>query len=263
MKRDASDASADRGRPSTRRPPKHTAAKVPAAPRVRPRPPGLGPAARRGPRRARRATPELAAEILSRLEREYPGARCSLDFRTPFQLLVATILSAQCTDTRVNLVTPDLFRRFADAHALANADREELEKLIKSTGFFRNKTKSLLGMSRALVERHGGRVPDTMVELTALPGVGRKTANVILGNAFGKSEGVVVDTHVARVAGRLGLTAGKDPTKIERDLVRLFPRDKWTLLAHLLIDHGRAVCVARVPRCERCVLNDLCPSSRV
>ena len=218
---------------------------------------------RRPGRRARRATTKTADEILTRLERAYPGARCSLDYETPLQLLIATILSAQCTDLRVNMVTPELFRRYPDAAALADAEREELEQQIKSTGFFRNKARSLLGMAQAVSERHGGEVPASMDELTALPGVGRKTANVVLGNAFGKSEGVVVDTHVARVSARLGLTKEMDPVKIEHDLMRLFRREKWTLLAHLLIEHGRATCVARTPRCAQCVLSDLCPSSRV
>jgi endonuclease-3 len=221
----------------------------------------------RAPARAPKARPRTRGaaptEVLARLERTYPNARCSLHFETPLQLLVATILSAQCTDARVNMVTPGLFRRYPDARSLADADRDELEQLIKSTGFYRNKAKSLLGMAGELVRRHGGEVPDAMDALIALPGVGRKTANVILGNAFGKSEGVVVDTHVARLSGRLGLSAESDPVKIEQDLMRHFPREKWTLLAHLLIDHGRAVCDARAPQCERCVLSDLCPASRV
>ena len=216
------------------------------------------------PRRAKaRATPELAAEDYRRLALEYPDAHCALDFRNPYQLLVATILSAQCTDVRVNMVTPTLFARYPDAAALADADRGTLEELIKSTGFFRSKAKNLVGMAQALVDRHGGRVPQTMEALTALPGVGRKTANVILGNAFGKNEGIVVDTHVARLTQRLGLTRHTDPVKIEQDEMKLFPRDQWTMLSHLLIEHGRRVCLARSPRCERCVLADLCPSSLV
>jgi endonuclease-3 len=214
---------------------------------------------------SRRLAPaaERAPEILARLTREYPGATCSLDHRNAFELLAATILSAQCTDARVNLTTPALFARFPDAAALAEAEQEELESLIRSTGFFRNKAKSLLGMARALVERHGGEVPADMEALTTLPGVGRKTANVILGNAFGVNEGVVVDTHVSRLSQRLALTSHADPVRIEQDLVRLFPRESWTLLSHLLIDHGRAVCEARAPKCERCVVSDLCPASRV
>lgn len=204
-----------------------------------------------------------ALEILARLKKEYPDAHCELDFETPLQLLVATILSAQCTDKRVNIVTPDLFRAYPRAEDLAAARTEELEDIIRSTGFFRNKTKSLLGMSAAVVERHAGEVPRTMEELVKLPGVGRKTANVVLGNAFATNEGVVVDTHVGRLAIRLGLTNDTDPVKVEQTLMKLFPREDWALLSHLLIFHGRRVCVARAPRCGECVLNDICPSSRV
>jgi endonuclease-3 len=210
-----------------------------------------------------RPTPERAAEIYRRLEEHYPNAHCALDFKTPFQLLVATILSAQCTDKRVNMVTPALFKRYRSPAAMSEAKPEELEEMIKSTGFFRNKTKSLLAMSRAVAEQHDGRVPDTMEELVKLPGVGRKTANVLLGNAYDKNEGVVVDTHVGRVSGRLGLTKETDPVKVEQDLVKLFPREHWTMLAHLLIEHGRQICEARRPKCEICFLNDICPSSRV
>jgi endonuclease-3 len=198
-----------------------------------------------------------------RLKIEYPDARTELNFETPLQLLIATILSAQCTDKRVNLVTPGLFARYPDARALASADQSELEEIIKSTGFFRNKTKSLLGMSAAIVERHGGEVPRTMAELVLLPGVGRKTANVVLGNALDASEGVVVDTHVGRLSIRLGLTNETDPVKVEAVLMKLYPREDWVKLSHLLIFHGRRVCVARLPRCAACVLNDICPSSRV
>jgi endonuclease-3 len=204
-----------------------------------------------------------ALEILARLKREYPDAHCELDFETPLQLLIATILSAQCTDKRVNMVTPELFRTFPDAESLSIADPEKLENLIKSTGFFRNKTKSLLGMSGALVERHEGSVPSTMDDLVKLPGVGRKTANVVLGNAFDINEGVVVDTHVGRLSVRLGLTNETDPVRVEQALMKLFPQDDWTLLSHLLIFHGRRVCIARSPRCESCVLADVCPSARV
>ena len=204
-----------------------------------------------------------ALEILARLKREYPDAHCELDFETPLQLLIATILSAQCTDKRVNMVTPELFRTFPDAESLSIADPEKLEGLIKSTGFFRNKTKSLLGMSGAIVERHNGKVPSTMEDLVKLPGVGRKTANVVLGNAFDINEGVVVDTHVGRLSVRLGLTDETDPVKVEQALMKLFPRDDWALLSHLLIFHGRRVCIARSPRCESCVLADVCPSARV
>jgi endonuclease III len=201
--------------------------------------------------------------IFSRLKKEYPDAHCELGHETPLQLLVATILSAQCTDKRVNLVTPEVFRKFPNATALAEANPDELEALIRSTGFFRNKTKSLLGMARALTERHGGEVPASMEELTRLPGVGRKTANVILGNAFQINEGVVVDTHVGRLALLLGLTRETDPVKVEKRLMKLFPRDAWALLSHLLIFHGRRICIARSPKCEQCVLSDICPSSRI
>lgn len=230
---------------------------------------GQSPRARAKPARAKRPRKKLspaavrAPEIFERLHRAYPDARCALDFETPFQLLIATILSAQCTDKRVNMVTPELFRRYATPGALAAAKLEELEAMIRSTGFFRNKARSLVGMSAAIAERHGGTVPSEMEQLVRLPGVGRKTANVILGNAFARDEGVVVDTHVARLSQRLALTRQSDPVKIEQDLMPLFPRSQWTLLAHLLIEHGRQVCVARTPRCEHCVVSDLCPSSKV
>jgi endonuclease-3 len=207
--------------------------------------------------------PQHAATILERLKKEYPDAHCELDFETPLQLLIATILSAQCTDKRVNMVTPELFRTYPDAESLSRAKPEELEELIKSTGFFRNKTKSLLGMSAAVAERHDGKVPSTMDELTRLPGVGRKTANVVLGNAFDINVGVVVDTHVGRLAVRLGLTNETDPVKVEQALMLLFPQEDWTLISHLLIFHGRRVCIARTPRCESCVLADICPSARL
>jgi endonuclease-3 len=202
-----------------------------------------------------------ARTILARLLRAYPDAHCALDFRDAYELLVATILSAQCTDVRVNMVTPSVFARYPDAPALAGARQADVEALIKSTGFFRNKAKSLIGMARAVTERHGGQVPATMDELTHLPGVGRKTANVILGNAFDRNDGVVVDTHVSRLSQRLGLTKQKDPVKIEQALMPLFPRPRWTILSHLLIEHGRKVCVARKPKCTECVLSDICPSS--
>lgn len=216
-------------------------------------------------RSARRETPaELvgrAAEIFARLSAEYPDAHCELDYRTPYQLLVATILSAQCTDARVNLVTPAFFARYPTPRALARAEREDVEALIRSTGFFRNKAKSLIGMAQALTERHRGEVPREMPLLRELPGVGRKTANVILGNAYGINEGVTVDTHVARLSALLRLTRHQTPEQIEADLMALFPRADWTLLSHLLIWHGRRVCIARRPRCEGCVVNELCPSA--
>ncbi|HYV97661.1 MAG TPA: endonuclease III [Gemmatimonadaceae bacterium] len=202
-----------------------------------------------------------AADIFDALTREYPDAHCELDFVDPYQLTVATILSAQCTDKRVNMVTPGLFDRYPDAAALAAAKRDELERMIQSTGFFRNKTKSLLGMSAAVVEKYGGNIPSTMQDLVSLPGVGRKTANVVLGNAFHIDEGVVVDTHVARLSNLLALTKESDPVRIEQDLMAVFPRERWTLLSHLLIWHGRRVCIARRPRCGACVIADKCPSA--
>lgn len=215
-------------------------------------------------RRVRAADlPAHAAELLRRLRALYPDAHCELDHRSAYQLLVATILSAQTTDKRVNMVTPRLFKTYPTAAKLAAARPDDVEEIIKSTGFFRNKAKSIIGMAGALVDRHAGRVPDTMAELVTLPGVGRKTANVVLGNAYGVEEGVVVDTHVARLAQRLGLTKHTDPVRIEQDLMRLFPRESWTLLAHLLIWHGRRICEAKKPRCEECPLADICPSARV
>lgn len=222
------------------------------------------PKRRAAPRRiAKNALGPYAREVFARLRSAHPDAHCELDHETPLQLLVATILSAQCTDKRVNMVTPLLFRTFPTAASLGDAPREELEEIIKSTGFFRNKSKSLMGLGKALVERHNGEVPDSMEALVKLPGVGRKTANVVLGNAFRKNEGIVVDTHVARVSNRLGLTREKDPVRIEQDLMPLFPREYWALLSHLLIFHGRRICEARRPKCEICPLNDICPSSTV
>ena len=209
------------------------------------------------------SAPVRAPIILERLKRAYPAAKTALDHRNAFELLVATILSAQTTDVRVNLVTPALFQRYPTAAALARARRTDVENLIKSTGFFHNKARSIIGMAQALVADHGGEVPATMDQLVALPGVGRKTANVVLGNAFGINEGVVVDTHVARLSKLLGLTRQTDPAKIERALMRLFPKNEWTLLSHLLIFHGRQVCIARRPKCGECVLADICPSARL
>jgi endonuclease-3 len=202
-----------------------------------------------------------ALEVQRRLIDEYPEAHCELDHRNPFELAVATILSAQCTDKRVNLVTPELFRRWPDAASLAQAPVEAIEEVIRSTGFFRAKAKSLSGLAHGLIERHGGEIPRTMAELVKLPGVGRKTANVILGNAFGMNEGIVVDTHVARLATRFGLTKATDPVRIEQALIPLFPRESWSQLSHLLIFHGRRTCDARKPRCGGCVLADICPSA--
>lgn len=199
--------------------------------------------------------------ILPLLKKLYPNARCSLDHATPLQLLVATILSAQCTDDRVNIVTKSLFRKYPTAADLAGAKQEELEKDIQSTGFYRNKAKSLIAMAQALMEKHGGQVPQTMDELTHLAGVGRKTANVVLGNAFGQNVGVVVDTHVGRLSGRLGLSKETDPVKIEQDLMQVVPRKDWTLWSHLMICHGRKTCQARKPKCEECALREHCPSA--
>lgn len=204
-----------------------------------------------------------ARKIIARLKREYPDATCALTHRSALELVVATILSAQCTDARVNMVTPHLFAKYRTAGDYAAADPRVLEREIQSTGFFRNKTKSIIGMAQALVERHGGEVPQTMDELTGLPGVGRKTANVILGTWFKKNEGVVVDTHVHRLTRLLKLTRQDDPVKIEQDLMEIVPRDDWTWFSHTLIHHGRAVCIARRPRCPDCVVNSLCPSSTV
>jgi endonuclease-3 len=210
-----------------------------------------------------RALPAHAREVWLRLHALYPDAHCELDHRSAWQLLVATILSAQCTDKRVNQVTPVLFARYPHPGDLASAPPDAVEDIIRSTGFFRAKTRALIGVANALTERHHGHVPSRMEELVVLPGVGRKTANVVLGNAFHVNEGVVVDTHVARLAARLGLTSETDPVKIEQRLMELFPRDRWTLLSHLLIWHGRRICDARKPRCGECPLNDICPSSLV
>jgi endonuclease-3 len=204
-----------------------------------------------------------AALLFEGLLARYPDAHSALDFTYSYELLFATILSAQCTDKRVNMVTPALFARYPDARSLAAARQEDVEELIKSTGFFRNKAKSLIGMATAVVERHAGEVPADMDALVVLPGVGRKTANVILGNAFGRNDGIVVDTHVTRLSNRLALANGTDAVKIERALLPLFPQERWTMLSHLLIEHGRQICDARKPRCGECVLADVCPSSSV
>jgi endonuclease III len=201
-----------------------------------------------------------AEQIYTRLEAAYPEAKCALNFETPLQLLIATILSAQSTDKTVNVVTPALFKRYKTAKDFARAKPEDLEKMIHSTGFFRNKTKSVQGACRMIVEKYGGEVPKTMIELLELPGVARKTANVVLGVAFEIAEGVVVDTHVQRLSGRLDLTKETRPEKIEEDLMKLFPRERWIHLSHLLIHHGRAVCEARRPKCAQCPIEDLCMS---
>jgi endonuclease III len=201
-------------------------------------------------------------EVTARLKGEYPEARTELDWSNPLELLVATILSAQTTDVQVNRVTESLFSKYRTAEDYADSNPDELEEDIRPTGFYRNKARSLRGMARALVEEHGGEVPRTMSELVALPGVGRKTANVVLGNAFGSNEGIVVDTHVRRVSGRLGLTESSDPVKVEQELMRLVPERDWTIFSHLLILHGRRTCKARKPDCPNCILNDICPSAR-
>ncbi len=211
--------------------------------------------------RSKAARVAHAAEIERRLRLAYPDAHCELDHRNAFELAVATILSAQCTDKRVNLVTPELFARWPDAAALARAPIREIEKVIHSTGFYRNKAKSLSGLAKQLVKHHGGDVPARMDVLVKLPGIGRKTANVILGNAFGLSEGITVDTHVIRLSGRFGLTRATDAVRVERALLPLFPKASWTMLSHLMIFHGRRVCEARRPRCGECTLSDICPSA--
>jgi endonuclease-3 len=199
-----------------------------------------------------------ADQIYSRLEAAYPEAKCALDFANPLQLLIATILSAQSTDRMVNLVTPALFKRYKSAKDFADSKTPELEEMIHSTGFFRNKTKSIQGACRVIVEKYRGKVPQTMEELLELPGVARKTANVVLGVAFQKAEGIVVDTHVQRLARRLDFTKEERTDKIEQDLMMLFPRERWIQLGHLLIHHGRALCYARKPRCVHCPIEDLC-----
>ena len=203
---------------------------------------------------------ERAQELVRLLPKVYPDAHCELDFKTPLQLLIATILSAQCTDKRVNLVTPELFKRYRSAADYAAAKPAQLEKAIQSTGFFRNKAKSIRAAAAAIEKDHGGKVPQTMAELNALPGVGRKTANVVLGNAFHKDEGIVVDTHVARLSERLGLTKQTDPVKIEQELMKLIPGKDWTNWSHWLIWHGRRRCYARKPDCTNCELLRLCPA---
>ena len=198
--------------------------------------------------------------ILERLAEEYPEARCALEHRNPFQLLVATILSAQCTDVRVNQVTPELFRRYPDPKAMSLADREELEELIRSTGFFRNKAKNLQGMARCLMEEFDGRIPRTIEDLIRLPGVARKTANVVLGTWYGIPAGIVVDTHVRRLANRMGLANGENPEQIEKELMEKIPRDAWIDFSHRMILHGRSTCRARKPLCRECCLLDACPT---
>ena len=216
--------------------------------------------ARRESGRARR---QRAAEILARLRQTYPEVRLALDFQTPLQLVMATVLAAQCTDERVNQVTPALFRRYPTARDYAAAEILELEEMVRTTGFFRNKARALKNLGTALAAEHGGEVPASLELLVALPGVGRKTANVVLGNAFGVNEGVAVDTHFQRLSRRLFLTGETDPEKIERDLMPILPREEWTRFALLLQDHGRKICKARKPECAICPVADLCPSAEV
>lgn len=206
---------------------------------------------------------ERAGAIVKRLAKAYPDARCSLDFTNPFELLIATILSAQSTDVRVNIVTKSLFRKYPDPKAFANAGQVEMETAVKQTGFFRNKAKAVIACAKAIMEKHGGEVPRTMEELVELPGVGRKTANVVLSNAFETPVGIVVDTHVTRLSGRLGLTKSADAVEIEQNLMKLIPKSEWTSFSHRLIYHGREICIARKPKCDECVLNDLCPSAEL
>lgn len=214
------------------------------------------------PKESLPAKKERAARIIAELGKLYPTAHCALNHTNAFELLVATILSAQCTDVRVNIVTPALFKKFPTPEKMAAADPKDLEKIIQSTGFFRSKAKSILATSQDIVTKHGGKVPATIDELTALRGVGRKTANVVLGNAFEQNIGVVVDTHVSRLSQRLALTRETDPVKIEQDLMELVPQDHWTLFSHELIFHGRQICHARKPKCEQCPLLKDCPEGK-
>jgi len=204
---------------------------------------------------------ERANDIVVRLKQMYPKAKCSLDFTNAFELLIATMLSAQSTDVRVNIVTKSLFRKYPSPQSFASANQVEMERDVKQTGFFRNKAKAVIAASKAIVEKHNGEVPRTMDELTALPGVGRKTANVVLSNAYKIAVGIVVDTHVTRVSARLGLTASDDAVKIEQDLMKLIPQKEWTNFSHRIIAHGRTICIARKPKCAQCGLNELCPSA--
>lgn len=222
---------------------------------------GITPAQAR--RESQKAKRQRTLEILTRLQQVYPHSRIALDFSTPLQLLVATVLAAQCTDKKINEISPALFRRYPAARDYAEADLPELEEMVRSTGFYRNKARALKALGQALVDGHGGEVPADMEALVALPGVGRKTANAVLGNAFGKNVGITVDTHVQRLARRFGLTQETDPEKIERDLLPLVPQEGWTVWSHTLQTHGRALCKARKPECGACPVADLCPSVEV
>ncbi len=205
--------------------------------------------------------PTQADEVIKRLERQYPGAHIALRFSSPLELLVATVLSAQCTDERVNEVTAGLFNKYRTAADYARANPEQFEQEIKTTGFYRNKARNIISAARLMVARFNGQVPRTMAELTSLPGVARKTANIVLYNSYGVNEGIAVYTHVRRLSQRLGLSRNSDPEKIEQDLIKQVPKDGWGQFSYLLIDHGRAICVARKPRCGECLLNDICPSA--
>jgi endonuclease III len=212
----------------------------------------------------KRLAPEYIQTVLQRLQEAHPDAHCELNYETPLQLLVATILSAQCTDVRVNQVTPSLFAKYPNVTAFAAADRAELEAIIRPTGFFRQKAMFIQETAAALLQNHGGTIPDEMAELTRLKGVARKTANVVLGEIYGKAEGITVDTHVKRIAHKLGLTStNQDPVKVERELMAIIPQEQWINISHLLIFHGRRVCIARRPDCPNCSLNDICPSAEL
>jgi endonuclease-3 len=236
-----------------------TAAKKTSTPSLRNAPAKTRPAAKPSSSRGDLA-PERIAAILKALDEAYPNAVCALVHRTPWELLVATILSAQCTDVRVNMVTPELFKRFPTPAAMAKASLPELEALIRTTGFFRNKAKSIQGAAKKITEEFGGKVPETLAELITVPGAARKTANVVLGVSFGKAEGVVVDTHVFRVSRRLGLAKGDTPQKVEQELMKVLPQDRWVSFSHQVIHHGRQVCIARKPKCKECNLEQLCHS---
>ncbi len=243
-----------RGRPQRKNSRNRATAALPGARKTR----SGSSRATRGSAGYQPTSPERVAEILKRLDQLYPNATCALKHSNAWELLVATILSAQCTDVRVNMVTPELFRRYPTPPAFAALKPEELEPQIRSTGFFRNKSKSLVGAARTLVDEFGGQVPDEMDKLLALPGVARKTANVVLGTWFGKAEGLVVDTHVHRIARRLELTRNNDPKMIEQDLMKAVPREKWIVFSHQIIWHGRTLCLARRPKCADCALENLC-----
>ena len=248
-------------KPAAKKPmPKKPVAKKPVAKKSAAAQPTRAPAPRRPLGKSRAAEQERLAQVLDILDKLYPDAHCELNYNSPFELLIAVILSAQCTDDRVNMITPELFRRYPDPRALADSDPDELERIIYSTGFYHNKAKNIRAAARQLVDKFGGQVPRTMPELLSLPGVARKTANVVLGTAYGIPSGVVVDTHIARLSQRLGMTRHSDAVKIEDDLTAKWPQERWIMSAHRLIWHGRRVCNARKPSCHSCALAPLCPS---